>query len=64
MGKCEFFSKMRQQWIGKAKTLICFWAVREAGMSLRQLAGGLEMIAPVVGLAVERGPLHMKMAMD
>ena len=35
--------------------LLCFWAVREIGMSLREFAGRLEMSAPEVGFAVERG---------
>jgi hypothetical protein len=37
------------------KSLFCYWAVREADISLRELAQGLEMSAPGVGFAVERG---------
>jgi len=55
MEKHEVFSKGRQQRRVKAKSLLCFWAVREIGMSLRELAGRLEMSAPGVGFAVERG---------
>ena len=55
MGKQEIFSKGQQQRKVKAKSLLCFWAVREAGMSLRELAGRLEMSAPGVGYAMERG---------
>ena len=55
MKKQEVFSKGRQQRRVKAKSLLCFWAVREIGMSLRELAGRLEMSAPGVGSAVERG---------
>ncbi len=55
MEKKEVFSKGRQQRRVKAKSLLCFWAVREIGMSLRELAGRLEMSAPGVGYAVERG---------
>ena len=51
----EFFSKGRQQRKVKARSLLCFWAVREIGMPLRELAGRLEMSAPGVGFAVERG---------
>ena len=55
MEKHEVFSKGRQRRKVKAKSLLCFWAVREAGVSLRDLAGQLEMSAPGVGFAVERG---------
>jgi hypothetical protein len=51
----EILSKRRQQRRVKARSLLCFWAVREIGMSLRALAGQLEMSAPGVGFAVERG---------
>lgn len=55
MEKGEVFSKGGQQRRVKAKSLLCFWAVREIGMSLRELAGRLEMSTPGVGYAVERG---------
>ncbi len=55
MEKHEILSKGRQRRKVKAKSLLCFWAVREAGMSLRELARRLEMSAPGVGYAVERG---------
>lgn len=53
--KDEVFSRGRQQWKVKARSLLCFWAVREAGMSQRELARRLEMSGPGVGFAVERG---------
>jgi REP element-mobilizing transposase RayT len=37
------------------KRLLCYWAVREAGISLRTLAKRLRMSAPGIGYAVERG---------
>jgi hypothetical protein len=55
MGKDEIFSKGQQQRKVKARSLLCYWAVKEAGMSLRELAGRLEMSGPGVGFAVERG---------
>jgi len=55
MERHEVFSKGRQQRKVKARSLLCYWAVREAGMSLRELAGRLEMSGPGVGFAVERG---------
>jgi len=54
-GKDEVFSKGQQQRKVKARSLLCYWAVREAGMSLRELASRLEMSGPGVGFAVERG---------
>jgi len=39
----------------KARSLCCFWAVTELGMSLRELAGRLKMSPPAVGFSVERG---------
>jgi putative transposase len=51
----EFFSKGKQQRKVKARSLFCFWAVKELGMSLRELARRLEMSPPAVGYAVERG---------
>jgi hypothetical protein len=53
--KDEVFSKGRQQRKVKARSLLCYWAVREAGMSLRELARQLKMSGPGVGFAVERG---------
>jgi len=46
MEKHEVFSRGRQRRKVKAKSLLCFWAVREAVVSLRDLAGQLEMSAP------------------
>jgi hypothetical protein len=51
----EVFSKGRQQKKVKARSLLCYWAVREAGISLRTLAKRLGLSAPGVGYAVERG---------
>lgn len=51
----EVLSRGRRKKKVEARSLLCFWAVREAGMSLRYLAEQLEMSAPGVGFAVERG---------
>ncbi len=51
----EFCSKGRQQQKVKARSLFCFWAVKELGMSLRELARRLEISPPAVGYSVERG---------
>jgi len=40
---------------GLIRSLLCFWAVRELGMSLTDLARYLGISVPGVGYAVERG---------
>jgi len=51
----EVFSKGRQNWKVKARSLLCFWAAREFGMSHTALAKKLEMSLAGVGFSVERG---------
>ncbi len=45
----EILSKGKQQRKVQARSLFCFWAVRELGMSLRDIARRLELSSPVVG---------------
>jgi len=51
----EIYSKGKQQKKVMARSLFCFWAVKELGMSLRELARQLEISPPAVGYSVERG---------
>jgi len=51
----EIMSKGKQPRKVKARSLFCFWAVSELGMSIRQVAKRLEMSPPGVGFSVERG---------
>jgi len=51
----EILCRGKQQRKVNARSLCCFWAVSELGMSLRELAGRLEMSPPAVGFSVERG---------
>jgi len=51
----EVFSKGRHKRKVKARSLLCYWAVREAGIPLRALAKRLGLSVPGVGYAVERG---------
>ena len=51
----EILSKGRQLRKVKARSLWCYWAVKELGVSLRELAKRLEMSPPAVGFSVERG---------
>ena len=56
----EVFSRGRQQHKVKARSLLCYWAVRELGISLTNLAEHLEMSVPWIGFAVERGETIVK----
>ncbi|MBU0735519.1 MAG: transposase, partial [Proteobacteria bacterium] len=51
----EVFSKGRQDRKVKARSLLCFWAARDLGMSHTVLAKKLEMSLAGVGFSVERG---------
>ena len=51
----EVFSKGRQSRKVRARSLLCFWAARELGMSHTTLAKKLEMSPAGVGFSVERG---------
>jgi putative transposase len=55
MKKEDVFARGSQATRVKARSMLCYWAVREAGMSIRSLAKQLGMSAPGVGYAVERG---------
>ena len=50
----EIFSRGRQDTKVKARSLLCFWAARELGMSHKALAKQLEMSLSDVGFSVER----------
>ena len=51
----EIMSSGKQPLKVKARSLFCFWAVSELGMSIRQVAKRLEMSPPGVGFSVKRG---------
>jgi hypothetical protein len=51
----DVFSKGRQDRKVKARSLLCFWAARELGLSHTALAKELEMSVAGVGFSVERG---------
>jgi len=51
----EFFSKGRQDKKVKARSLLCFWAAKELGISHTTLAKQLEMSLANIGFCVERG---------
>jgi REP element-mobilizing transposase RayT len=51
----EIYSPGRQNRIVSARSLVCFWAVRELGLSLSELARTFQMSVPGIGYAVVRG---------
>lgn len=53
----EFLSKGKQKMKVRARSLFCYWAVKELGMSIRELARQLELSPPAVGYSVERGEI-------
>jgi hypothetical protein len=55
MDEHEVFSKGRQRERVNARSLFCYWAVRELGISLTDMGRRFGMSVPGVGYAVERG---------
>jgi hypothetical protein len=51
----EVYSRGRQKDRVKARSILCYWAVREAGIPIRTLARRLGISGPGVGYAMERG---------
>lgn len=51
----KIYSPGRQNSIVSARSLVCFWAARELGMSLSELARVFSMSVPGIGYAVARG---------
>jgi len=49
------FERGRQQERVRARDLFCFWAVRELGISITEIARLVRMTPPGVGYAVQRG---------
>ncbi len=57
----DIFSPGRTNLKVKARSLVCFWAARELGMSLTDLARAFKMSIPGIGYAVERGEKFARM---
>ena len=49
------YSRGRRKVQVEARDVLCYWAVRELGISYTELAKRLEMSQPGVGYAVNRG---------
>ena len=53
----DIFLEGKQRKRVKARSLFCYWAVRELGFSLTELAQRLNISVPGVGYSVERGEM-------
>lgn len=53
----QIYEKGKQKKRVEARSLLCYWAVRELGMAITQLAERLELTPPAVGYAVRRGEI-------
>ncbi|MBW2681482.1 MAG: transposase, partial [Deltaproteobacteria bacterium] len=58
--KNEIYSKGRRKVQVNARDLLCYWAVREIGMTCTEIAKRLGMSQPGVGYAVSRGEKIVK----
>jgi len=50
-----FIGPSKERRIVKGRALICFWAVRELGMSMTKVAEYLKIAVPTVSIAVKKG---------
>ncbi|MFH1628011.1 MAG: hypothetical protein ABIE47_04730 [Pseudomonadota bacterium] len=57
IGVDDIFIKGKQQKRVTPRRLFCFWAVRELGISLTELARRLRISVSGVGYSVERGEI-------
>lgn len=51
----KIYSSGRQSPVVSARRFVCFWAARELGLSLSELARTFKMSVPGIGYAVARG---------
>ncbi len=56
----EIYSRSRRKARVQARDVLCYWAVRESGISCTELAKHLKMSKPGVGYAVSRGEKIVK----
>ena len=60
IGKEELYSKSRQKVRAEARSVFCYWAVRELGLEGTQMAKRLNMSQPGVAYAVKKGEKIVK----
>ena len=56
----EILSKGKQQKKVKARSLFCYWAANELGVSLTELARKIGISVSAIGYSVERGAIIAK----
>jgi len=55
MSSRELYEQGRQKRLGDARSLFCFWAVRELGISMKELAERFSITEPAISYSVRRG---------
>jgi hypothetical protein len=60
IGKEELYSKSRQKVRAEARSVLCYWAVRELGLEGTSLAKRLNMSQPGVAYAIKKGEKIVK----
>jgi REP-associated tyrosine transposase len=60
IGKEELYSKSRQKVRAEARSVFCYWAVRELGLEGTQMTKRLNMSQPGVAYAVKKGERIVK----
>lgn len=60
VGEDTFQTKGRNPQLVRARSVFCFWAVRELGMSATSIAKELKLTQPAVSIAVRRGEQIVK----
>ena len=60
LGSAEVLSSGRHKTVLTARSILCFWAVRELGMRQNELARILDISQPAVSMAVNRGEQLVK----
>ena len=51
----NFIGASKERLVVRGRALICFWAVRELGMSMTTVAEHLKVAVPTVSIAVKKG---------
>jgi putative transposase len=58
----ELYSGCRKKIVSEARSVFCYWCVRELGESMTSLAKQLGLTQPAVGYAVDRGNKNVNKA--
>ena len=58
--QCRFWSAGKYRHIVEARSILCYWAVRDLGVSMTSLAKRLKLSVAAITQSVERGERVMK----